>query len=240
MPEKREPPTSPAGMNKGLKSSVLDVGARFVQDASPLKGFDAYVVGLHCAKEDPSMQMEAHHYCKRANEDLLQCAIFDGNTREANLIGIEYIISEGLFESLPEDEKPYWHPHNFEVLSGQLVAPDLPDVVEKRLMEQLINSYGKTWHTWHTGTHLGGPGDPLPYGDAHLMWSFNRDGEADERLLQDRNRTMKIDTEKKRRDRQSLVERAHPQRGVNTLKDAFPEAASTPPGVRDAAEEGRG
>jgi hypothetical protein len=126
LPEKREPPTRPAGERKGLKVSVLDIGARFVQDASPLKGFDAYVVGLHCARDEPSMQMEAHHYCKQVNADLFQCAIFDGNTEEANLIGIEYIISEGLFEGLPEEEKSYWHPHNFEVLSGQLVAPDLP------------------------------------------------------------------------------------------------------------------
>lgn len=235
MPEKREPPTRPAGERKGLKSGVLDVGARFVQDTSPLKGFDAYVVGLHCAKEEPSMQMEAHHYCKRVNEDLLQCAIFDGNTEEANLIGIEYIISERLFDGLPEEEKPYWHPHNFEVLSGQLVAPDLPDAVEKEFMKQLVNSYGKTWHTWHTGTHIGEPGTPLPYGDAKLMWSFNRDGEANEALLEDRNRRMKLDVEHKRQYRRDLAESAHPQQGVDVLKDAFPDADGTPPGVRDAS-----
>ncbi len=37
--------------------------------------------------------MEAHHYCRVVNDDLLQCVLFDGNTRDANLIGIEYIIS---------------------------------------------------------------------------------------------------------------------------------------------------
>jgi hypothetical protein len=102
-------------------------------------------------------------------------------------------------------------------------------------MKLLMNSYGKTWHTWHTGTHVGGPGDPLPYGDAALMWSFNRDGEADEELLQDRNRRMKLDTEHKRRQRRDLAELAHPQRGVDLLKDAFPDADGAPQGVRDAA-----
>ena len=179
------------------------------------------------------MQMEAHHYCKRVNEDLLQCAIFDGNTEEANLVGIEYIISESLFDGLPEEEKSYWHPHNFEVLSGQLIAPDLPDAVEKELMKQLINSYGKTWHTWHTGTHTGESGNPLPYGDATLMWSFNRDGEADEALLQNRNQHMQLDTDHKRRERRELAQFAHPQQGVDTLKDAFPNADGAPPGVQD-------
>jgi hypothetical protein len=42
---------------------------------------------------------------------------------DANLIGIEYILSERLFETLPDDEKPSWHPHNYEILSGQLAAP---------------------------------------------------------------------------------------------------------------------
>lgn len=31
-----------------------------------------------------------------------------GNTKEANLIGIEYIVSERLFDSLPEAEQPFW------------------------------------------------------------------------------------------------------------------------------------
>jgi hypothetical protein len=36
--------------------------------------------------------MEAHHYCKVVNDDLLQCLIFDGNSSNANLIGTEHII----------------------------------------------------------------------------------------------------------------------------------------------------
>jgi hypothetical protein len=40
-----------------------------------------------------------------------------------------------------------------------------------------MNSYGKTWHTWMTGTH-NQQADPLPFGPPDLQWSFNRDGEA--------------------------------------------------------------
>jgi hypothetical protein len=48
------------------------------------------VVGFHCPKGVPDEQMEAHHYCRVVNDDLLQCVLFDGNTREANLIGVEH------------------------------------------------------------------------------------------------------------------------------------------------------
>ena len=47
---------------------------------------------------------------------------------------------------------------------------------EKALMRDKVNSYGKTWHVWHTGA-FGIPGDALPMGEPRLAWSFNRDGE---------------------------------------------------------------
>src|SRR3954467_13983012 len=120
---RREPPVRPSGEGRSLWRATLEAGAALLQDMTPLKDFDIYVAGLHCAKEMPDMQMEAHHFCRQVNQDFLQCVIFDGNTKDANLIGIEYIISAHLFETLPEGERACWHPHNFEILSGQLVAP---------------------------------------------------------------------------------------------------------------------
>ena len=64
-------------------------------------------------------------------------------------MGVEYIISARLFETLPEEEKKLWHSHDYEVKSGSLVAPGLPQAAERRLMEQVVSTYGKTWHTWH-------------------------------------------------------------------------------------------
>src|SRR3954465_12726546 len=217
----RRSPVAPSGEGRSAWRVTLEAGAALLQDTTPLKDFDIYVAGLHCAKGEPQMQMEAHHYCRQVNQDLLQCVLFDGNTKDANLIGIEYIVSEGLFDTLPEDEKPYWHPHNYEILSGQLTAPGLPDVAEKAFLKELMNSYGKTWHTWHTGRHDGEPGDRLPLGDPKLMWSFNRDGEADERLKQDTERAMGIDEADKRAQRREFTELAHPQHGVDAMVADF-------------------
>jgi hypothetical protein len=233
----RRSPVAPAGEGKGAWLAALETGARLLQETTPRRGFDVYVVGFHCAKNHPEMQMEAHHYCRVVNDDLLQCVLFDGNTREANLIGVEYIVSERLFGSLPPEEQPSWHPHNFEVLSGQLVAPGLPDAAEKAFLTRLMNSYGKTWHTWHTGRHDGQPGTDLPLGEPMLMWSFNRDGECDEALKQDRDTAMGLDTARKREERQSLVDRAHPQVGVDDMRDQFTGTRPVP-GVVDVREAG--
>jgi len=237
----RPSPMPPAGEGRSLWRQTLEAGAALLQDMTPLKDFDIYVVGLHCAKHEPEMQMEAHHFCRQVNQDLLQCVIFDGNTKDANLIGIEYIISERLFGTLPEDERPYWHPHNFEILSGQLSAPGLPEVAERAFMEQLVNSYGKTWHTWHTGRHdgHGEPGHPLPMGDAKLMWSFNRDGEADERLKTDLETAMGIDEVAKREKRAPLAEKARPQHGVDTMAGEFSGPTRPLRGVVDDASRDR-
>lgn len=182
---------------------------------------DMYLVGFHPMKDHPEHQMEAHHFCRQVNEDFAQCVLFDGNGRSANLNGIEYIISEKLFETLAEDERRYWHPHNAEILSGQLVAPGIPPVAEKQLMKGKMNSYGKTWHVWNTGV-MGQPGDKLPLGPAMLAWSFNRDGEANPGLIEQRDARMNINSAEKRRQRADLQSLAKPQSGVDDLKSRFP------------------
>ncbi|BDC49656.1 hypothetical protein F183_A19720 [Bryobacterales bacterium F-183] len=218
--------TSPAGDPTSAKTDVLKTGAKALQDNSPLGPMDVYLVGFHPMKDHPSHQMEAHHYCHQVNEDFAQCTLFDGNTASANLTGIEYIISEKLFERLTPAERQYWHPHNGEILSGQLIAPGLPEVAEKELMRSKINSYGKTWHVWMTSD-----GDKLPIGPAALAWSFNRDGEPKPGLVEDRDRRLKVDTAAIRKSRQDLVRLASPQSGVDQLKDRFGRPTSDIPGV---------
>ena len=141
------------GADQTAKTRALETGANLMQAKAPVEKIAMYLNGFHVSKDDPTMQMEAHHYCNQANEDFAQCVLFDGNTAEARLMGIEYIISAKVYGTLPAEEKAYWHPHNYEILSGQLRMPGLPDVAEKEALKGKMNSYGKTWHTWTTGMH---------------------------------------------------------------------------------------
>ena len=76
-----------------------------MQAKAPVEQIAMYLDGFHVAKDDPAVQMEAHHYCNQVNEDLAQCVLFDGNTAAARLTGVEYIISEKLYKTLPAEEK---------------------------------------------------------------------------------------------------------------------------------------
>jgi hypothetical protein len=224
--------TAPAGESKSAKTRALEAGSKLLQGSAPLRGFDVYLVGFHPMKDKPDQQMEAHHYCRQVNEDFAQCVLFDGNTTSANMNGLEYIVSEKLFNSLPAEEKKFWHPHNGEILSGQLVAPGIPLAAEHALMKQKMNSYGKTWHVWNTG-HEGQPGDKLPLGPPMLAWSFSRDGELLPGMLEARDRRMDIDTAERRKNRADLRPLARPQMGVDDLKGKFGRPTKDIPGVVD-------
>lgn len=228
------PSVGPAGAPKSARTQALEVGAKVLQGAAPMRGFDVYLVGFHPMKDAPELQMEAHHWCHQRNEDFAQCILFDGNTADANMNGVEYIISEKAFALLPQAERKFWHPHNGEILSGQLVAPGIPAAAEKALMKTKMNSYGKTWHTWNTG-HEGHTGEAMPLGEATLAWSFNRDGEALPALVEKRDRKLKIDTAAKRRERSDLRVLARPQSGVDALKGKFARPATPIPGVADSS-----
>ena len=88
-----------------------------------------------------------------------------------------------------------------------------------------MNSYGKTWHVWMTSQ-----GQKLPFGEAMLAWSFNRDGEIDPALQSSFEKRHSSFTEK-RRERQDLVDMARPQEGVDALKGKFGRPTAEIPGV---------
>ncbi|MFC7475088.1 OBAP family protein [Dankookia sp. GCM10030260] len=222
------PVAQPPGAPESTRTGVLATAAAALQRDAPVSNLDVYLVGFHPMRDHPDKQMEAHHFCHVVNEDLMQCALFDGNTRSANLTGLEFIVSARLFATLPPAERGYWHPHNAEILSGQLVAPGIPAAAEHALMASKMNSYGKTWHVWDTAT------DSLPLGPPHLAWSFNREGEARPGLVEARDRRMGIDTAARRRAREDLRALARPQHGVDALRGRFGRPTEPIPGVAAA------
>lgn len=188
-------PGAPASPKTGL----LEQGANLLQNKPPIEALNTYLDGFHFYNGHMKAQMEAHHYCSVVNEDVTQCVIYDGNVREAKIMGVEYIVSARLFRTLPPQEKALWHSHVHEVASGQLIAPGIPQLAEKELMKKLIGTYGKTWHTWHTDQQKG-----LPLGVPRLMMGFTADGQADPAMVAERDRRFNVSSAEKRKDRADI------------------------------------
>lgn len=187
------------GDKKTTKDELLNAGAKLMQDKSPLRKFSTYLDGFHFYDGNMHAQMEAHHYVSQLNDDVYQAIIFDGNGDDAKIMGIEYIISAKLFKTLPKKEKMLWHSHRYEVKSGELIAPGLPEKAEHELMEKIVSTYGKTIHTWHTDQDK-----TLPIGIPMLMMGFTKDGQMDARLLADRDKRFHVSTAEKKRERADI------------------------------------
>lgn len=175
-----------------VSTDICGMATSALQSFKPIKNIMMHLSGLHGYADEPRRQVVAEHFCGHLTEDLRQCLIYDtSDDSMARLIGVEYVISRAMFESLPDEEKKYWHSHAYEVKSGLLVMPRVPDVMEKAEMKKLADTYGKTWHFWQVDR-----GDPLPYGEPKLMCSLTSDNMVNKQLVRMRDERLGIDTER--------------------------------------------
>ena len=204
---KRDTPVPGAPVS--ARSRVLDTAADAVQSKHPIDAMSSYLNGFHFYADDMGRQVEANHFCTHLNEDFHQCVIYDANRSDAKLIGIEYIVSRKLFETLPDDEKKLWHSHDYEVGSGALIAPGVPDLGEHAVMADLAGTYGKTWHTWQIDRNL-----DFPMGIPQLMMGFTHDNQVDAGMLADRDHRFGVSTDAQKRNRADIAPPA-PLPGAN-------------------------
>jgi hypothetical protein len=186
------------GQGHPLKHRVLDAASGAMQPKYPLDAMSTFLNGFHFYADDMGRQVEACHFCIHLRHDLHQCVIFDANKPDARLIGIEYIIPAERFRALPEDEKRLWHSHHYEVKSGELIAPGIPELAEHAYFKDLVSTYGKTFHTWQVDR------DDFPYGIPQLMMGFTADGQLNEAMRADRDRHYGVSTEARRRQRADI------------------------------------
>jgi hypothetical protein len=156
----------------------------------PVHEFHAHFCGIHLAKSNPGIQLVTQHLCMSRSEEMHQCLLFDSTAKHAKVLGVEYIISDRLYRTLPEVETKYWHPHTYEVLAGGLIAPGMNPADEMAFMKGLLTTWGKSWHTWPD------PKTTIPIGAPLLMWSAGRDGTIDEDLVASRDREFHVSSAK--------------------------------------------
>ncbi len=168
--------------------------------SGPLHAPHVHFCGIHIAKNNPKFQLTVQHYFAAHTTDehgdpMFQCVLFDSMGKNAKLLGVEYVITDNAYRSLPDAEKKFWHAHTYEVLGGGLIAPGMEDAEEKKFMKMLLTTWGKTWHTWPD------PSTSTPLGEPLLIWSLTADGQIDEKVLAERDKEFKVSTAKIREQR---------------------------------------
>lgn len=120
--------------------------------------------GVHLLKDLPEYSQVAYHYCKPLNDEVNQCVLYDGTGPDARLIGVEYLVSDRMYQGMPAEEKAYWHDHKYEVDGGLLKSLTQSGADEKATLARVRTLWGKVYHTW-------GSGKTYPSGPARLYWS---------------------------------------------------------------------
>ncbi len=199
------------------------------QNYVPVQQIHLYLCAFHVAKNNPSFAVEAHHYCSATTSPqtgaVHQCLVYDSKGPNAKLLGVEYIISHETYQTLSAEEKKYWHPHAYEILSGQLIAPDMPKMGDD-VFPGLIRTWGKTWHTWPD------PAQNLPLGDPLLMWSANGDGQIPDEMISKRDAQFGISTAEIRERRKFMgmqVPQLPPAKSMSELGRQFTTSGADDP-----------
>ncbi|KAF5738284.1 hypothetical protein HS088_TW13G01180 [Tripterygium wilfordii] len=156
----------PLGKPMSIEQHLLDKGAAMLQSLKPVKQISQHACTFALYSHDMTRQIETHHYITRINQDFLQCAVYDSDESNGRLIGVEYIVSDRIFEGLPPEEQKLWHSHAYEIKSALWINPRAPEMVVKPELQNLTKTYGKFWCTWQTDR-----GDRLPLGPPALMMS---------------------------------------------------------------------
>ncbi|KAI5368121.1 Putative Oil body-associated protein [Septoria linicola] len=203
-----------AGEPESTKETMLETGTSMVQNFEPTKRLCAHLNAFHVYVNDPTRTSEANHYCAHVNEDVRQCILYDSPGPNARLIGVEYMVSPRIYETLDPEERKLWHSHVFEVKSGMLIMPSPAGVplavwekAENSEMEEVVHLYGKVFQLWQTDR-----GDKVPLGMPQLMTSFTSHDQVEiDKLVGNRDRRFGVDHKKKAEGRAYIEEpKVHP------------------------------
>ncbi|XP_059630337.1 oil body-associated protein 1A-like [Cornus florida] len=190
-------------------TALLETATATIQGFEPVNKIHQHLCAFHFYAHDMTRQVEAHHFCGHQNEEMRQCLIYDSPEADARLIGLEYIVSEDLFLTLPDAEKCMWHSHEYEVKSGRLFMPGIPGAIQRKDMEKVCKTYGKVFHFWQVDK-----GDNLPLGLPQVMMALTRDGQVYEHLAEDLEKRYNISMEEERKNRVHMTGPAH---GIHPL-----------------------
>ncbi|KAK4487583.1 hypothetical protein RD792_005765 [Penstemon davidsonii] len=186
----------PPGKPMTMGQHVIDKCAQLIQSLKPINKMSQHVCTFAIYSHDMNRQIETHHYATRLNQDFIQCAVYDSDQSSSRLIGVEYIISDRIFETLPPEEQKLWHSHAYEIGSGLWVNPRVPEMIQRSELKDLAQTYGKFWCTWQVDR-----GDRLPLGAPALMMSPQMSMAVKSELIKKRDERYNISSHELERKR---------------------------------------
>ncbi|KAJ7676926.1 hypothetical protein DFH06DRAFT_1428837, partial [Mycena polygramma] len=179
-------------------SRIENPRAAVVQDFPPVKQNCGHLNAFHVYASDSHRFVETDHYRSHLIEGVRQCILYDGPGPSARLIGVEYMVSPKVYETLSAEEQRLWHRLIFEVKRGKLFMPG----------SKVPWPAGAQWEASDTGeTEDTDRGDALPLGQPELMMSPTQEGDFDfdcQKQAGERDTQFELDPPMERQARERL------------------------------------
>lgn len=131
-----------------LIAAVL-IGFATTALSKPGDGFTLHIDARMHFPSNPDLI--AHHYCKTVAGGLIECLLFESDAEDAKLVGVETIVSTGVYNTFSEPEKALWHYHKKELPIVEAKLPDLPPEEAAKVVMSLEETYGKLYILWDPG-----------------------------------------------------------------------------------------
>jgi hypothetical protein len=165
-----EPEHSHSAMsNAGQSKYNVTMNPRQTEHPNVLGFNDLHIQAIRHLKpdvfsaEDPKLQAIVHHHCKAYDDGTLVCLMFPGGMKDQDKpIGFEYIITTAQFNTLPVNEKHYWHYHKTEVGRACATFPDLTKDEAEAILPAIHETYGKV-------VYFQKPEDKFPLGEPYVL-----------------------------------------------------------------------
>ena len=128
------------------------------QSTSPTTGYTIHIdADQHYSGHSAEI---IHHWCKPFSDGSIECQLYDGDGKDARLVGVETIVTPATYAGFSADEKALWHYHKVEIPKLHATMPGLSKADADKLVASLLETYGKVWILWDPMTSQQPIGQP--------------------------------------------------------------------------------
>jgi len=110
---------------------------------------EGWTLHIDAKKHIPRMpHMIAHHYCKEVSGGIFECQLYDSDTPDARLIGVEVVVGKEIWKKFAKKEKALWHYHKTELAKVDPTLPGLSPEEGAKTLKSMEETYGKVYIIW--------------------------------------------------------------------------------------------
>lgn len=125
------------------------------------KPSEGYALHIDAEQHFPGNEKTiAHHYCKQVRGDIFECQLYDADTPNARLVGVEVVVPTAQWQSFSPTEQAVWHYHKEEIPKVNAKLPDLSEAEAAEVAKSLEETYGKIYLLWNPTVNTEPLGNP--------------------------------------------------------------------------------